>query len=83
LSDKEKRTDESTECGFCAGWLGCAVRRADDRCCAMGLWVGSCADGCPFRLTVPPAGGPVPGGFAATSVTFVSPQEPFVPGMVP
>ena len=30
-----------------------------------------------------PAGGPVPSGFAATSVTFVSPQEAFVLGTAP
>lgn len=30
-----------------------------------------------------PAGGPVPGGFAATSVTFVSPQEAYVLGTAP
>jgi len=30
-----------------------------------------------------PAGGPVPGGFAATSVTFVSTQEAFVLGTAP
>jgi hypothetical protein len=33
-------------------------------------------------VTAPP-GGPVPGGFAATSVTFVSPEEAFVLGTAP
>jgi hypothetical protein len=31
----------------------------------------------------PPSGGPVPSGFAATSVTFVSPEEGFVLGTAP
>ena len=31
----------------------------------------------------PPPGGPVPGGFTATSVTFVSAQEAFVLGTAP
>ena len=34
-------------------------------------------------LTSPPAGGRVPAGFAADSVTFVSPQEGFVLGTAP
>jgi hypothetical protein len=37
----------------------------------------------PTAATTPPAGGPVPAGFAATSVTFVSPDEAFVLGTAP
>jgi hypothetical protein len=46
---------------------------------------GSASSGAPTTappVTVPP-GGPVPNGFAATSVTFVSPQEAFVLGTAP
>ena len=34
-------------------------------------------------MTPAPSGGPVPSGFTATSVTFVSPQEAFVLGTAP
>jgi hypothetical protein len=37
----------------------------------------------PAAANAAPAGGPVPGGFAATSVTFVSTQEAFVLGTAP
>jgi hypothetical protein len=36
-----------------------------------------------ITATAAPAGGPVPPGFAATSVTFVSPEEAFVLGTAP
>jgi hypothetical protein len=37
----------------------------------------------PTAATTPSAGGPAPAGFAATSVTFVSPDEAFVLGTAP
>ena len=44
--------------------------------------VPSVTPGTPM-IPAPPPGGPVPGGFTATSVTFVSTQEAFVLGTAP
>ncbi|HEX4088742.1 MAG TPA: hypothetical protein VHZ33_08485 [Trebonia sp.] len=41
------------------------------------------AAGAPTGTATVPSGGPVPSGFAATSVTFVSPDEAFVLGTAP